>query len=679
MTMAVYRRAAAFIVAGIALCAALSPAIAQRRPIPEPTPDDTFVALRDAARAGDAVRANDLAARLPAKFDIPSYVEYYRLRARMFEPGGAPRIDTPDEEIRAFLSRWNGEAIADRMRNDWLLALGKRGDVARFEEQYPLFVLKDDPQVTCYAQTFRARRELEQAQAVMRERIRDDAREALADPRQYTDACVALIETMAEAKVFDQAELWRMVRNAYAVNAVSQGRRVASVIARADLDAVDQVAERGKAWLARATLNSQDRREIALLALVRMARADPKQAASELARVESSLRNEDRAWMWAHLGEAAARRAWPEAYAWFQRADEFGPINTRGDESLQWQIRAALRVQDWAMVRSSAERMSESGRRDPAWIYWHARALLAEKKRPEDAVFAQAQFEKLADDFSFYGQLATEQLGRAIVAPPRAAPVTDQELSIAASHPGLARALRFYALNWRFEGNREWNWSLREMNDRQLLAAAEFARRKEVYDRTVNTADRTRAEHDFAQRYLRPWRDAVARAAKSAGLDEAWVYGLIRQESRFVTNARSSVGASGLMQLMPATARYVAKRIGLPDDAARRVDDIATNVTLGTAYLRMAFDDLGGSRVLASAAYNAGPSRARQWRGSLAQPVEGAIFAEMIPFAETRDYVKKVLANTVYYAALAEGRPQSLRAWLGQIGPAPSLPIDELP
>ena len=190
-----------------------------------------------------------------------------------------------------------------------------------------------------------------------------------------------------------------------------------------------------------------------------------------------------------------------------------------------------------------------------------------------------------------------------------------------------------------------------------------------MFDRTVNTADKTKAEHDFTLRYLSPFRDIVERDAKDTNLDIEWAYGLIRQESRFIINARSEVGAGGLMQLMPGTAQLVAKKIGLGTVSRAQMNDINTNILLGTNYLSMIYNQFDNSPVLATAGYNAGPGRPKQWRQDLRAPVEGAVFAETIPFTETRDYVKNVLSNTVYYAALFEGRPQSLKARLGYIAP----------
>lgn len=213
------------------------------------------------------------------------------------------------------------------------------------------------------------------------------------------------------------------------------------------------------------------------------------------------------------------------------------------------------------------------------------------------------------------------------------------------------------------------------MNDRQLLAAAELARSNQIWDRVINTADRTRNEHDYSLRFLAPYGDQIRPAARNQSLDDAWVYGLMRQESRFVTSARSNVGASGLMQLMPATAKWVAKKIGLRDFSQSQVNDTQTNVLLGTSYMRLVMENLDNHPVLASAAYNAGPGRAKKWRAE--RPLEGAIYAETIPFSETRDYVKKVMSNSVYYSALFTGRPDSLKARLGEVAPRSTAPFKD--
>ncbi len=194
--------------------------------------------------------------------------------------------------------------------------------------------------------------------------------------------------------------------------------------------------------------------------------------------------------------------------------------------------------------------------------------------------------------------------------------------------------------------------------------------RNDWYERAIETAERTVMLHDFGLRYPAPYRKLVQDYAQQVGLDEAWVYGLVRQESRFVHTARSSAGASGLMQLMPATARWVAKRLGMSGHHTTLTETVDTNIGLGTYYLRQVLDSVDNHVVLASAGYNAGPRRARDWAAS--RPLEGAIYIETIPFAETREYVKKVMNNTLYYARLFHQTSLSLRDRLGVV-PAKSM------
>ena len=286
--------------------------------------------------------------------------------------------------------------------------------------------------------------------------------------------------------------------------------------------------------------------------------------------------------------------------------------------------------------------------------------------RPQEAERAQAQrlLQGIAGTRGFYEQLALEELGQKVTAPARPAPLTADEKEAARLNATLNRALYAMAIGLRPEGVREWNYGTNlarpgGMNDRELLAAAQFACDREVWDRCINTSDRTREEIDIDQRFPLPFRKEVIARANEIGLDPTYVYGLIRQESRFIMDARSHVGASGLMQIMPATARWTARKIGM-DFTAEQITDRDTNLRLGTQYLKLVLDDFEGSQALAAAAYNAGPGRPRRWREGAV--LEAAAWAENVPFNETRDYVKKVLSNASIYAALMGGQTQvSLR------------------
>jgi soluble lytic murein transglycosylase len=477
-------------------------------------------------------------------------------------------------------------------------------------------------------------------------------------PENYGEGCAVLITTLAEAGQFSSDDVWAQVRLIVDANQAAALRRIAPATGASESELL-QILEKPDKVLTRGLGKSRAAREMFIAALGRSANFE--RAVGMLNEVSDRMKPDERAQAWARLAQRASYKLAPETLLYWPRSE--GALLSH--EAHRWKARIALRAGEWKDLKKTIAAMPAGLRSEPAWMYWLGRVHLEEGAKEE----AHRLFEAVADRTGFYGQLATEELGRKIMIPPRAKPVTAEELAPMASNPGFQRAFKFYDLNMRFEGNREWNWELRQMNERQHLAVAEFARKHEILDRMVNTSDRTRTELDFTQRFPTPFRDIMHANTEKLALDMAWVYGLIRQESRFIMNARSHVGASGLMQLMPGTARYVARKIGMDQFSHHQVNDIRTNITLGTNYLNMVLFDLDGSQAMATAAYNAGPGRPRAWRSTLRGAVEGAIFAETIPFTETREYVKNVLSNATYYAALFEGKPQSLKARLGTVAP----------
>jgi soluble lytic murein transglycosylase len=616
--------------------------------------DADFVALRESALRGETAESNRLANRL-GSYPIQSYIEYYKLYPRL--------PSAPEGEIRQFLERYDGTAIADRLRNDWLLLLGRAHDWRVFDDQYPRFVLNDDTQVKCYAL---------QSRMSKGENITKAARDLMQQPKYYGDACVELIGKLAQEKKFNESDVWRQVRLAVESGVSGTARRIANYTDVNDKQ-LAQAIDKPFALLERGAVGGRATRELFLIALGRAGRDKLDKAVHHLEKAQSKLNAEENAIAWSQLALQASLALDKDAPTYWRRSFD-APLSIEG---YQWRVRAALRVIDWQLVARSIDAMPPDLQKDPAWLYWRGRAHAALGRSEE----AKPYFHQLAGQHHFYGLLSTEELSQPILAPTKPAPPTVAELAEASANTGLINALKFYELELRFEGNREWNWQLRKMNDRQLLAAGEFARRSEALDRMVASADRAKLELDLAQRYPTPHEDIMQAATAGIGLDRAWVYGLIRQESRFVKTARSVVGASGLMQIMPRTATYVAKKIGMSGFTLSGLNDTRTNITLGTQYLNMVLANLGGSQTLATAAYNAGPGRPRQWRASLEKPVEGAIFAESIPFSETRGYVKNVLANATWYSLHFDSHAPSLKTRLGTVSPrdANLIELGDLP
>ena len=589
--------------------------------------DRMFIDLREAAKKNDVFRTQQLSSNL-VNYPFDDYVAYFRIKPQLFDSAGGARNDYgADAQVVAFLNQYQGTALADRMRNDWLLVLGKRRDWARFDVEYAKFVLDDDTQVKCYSLLSKL------SQGENPTKLAIDSRAVLLDPSYFGQACQELVPSLVAAGGMSPSE--------------------AKAIGRA-------ASERGYDTMAR-RLGGED----PIADIVRAAKADPSKAYRDFSQNASRYSKENQAVAWGVIGQFLAKKLDPNADDAYRLQQELGYNELLSVESQEWKVRAGLRAKDWTLVKNAIDGMNPAVRaKDPAWSYWYGRALKAEGQD----VKAKDSFEMIADQYNFYGQLAREELGKSNNAPAKTK-VTEQEIDAMASRKGFIRGERLYSMNLRFEGNREWNWELRNMTDKQLLAAAEYAKRINLYDRVVNTADRTKQEHDFSLRYPTPYKEELSPIARQIDLNLAWAYGLIRQESRFIMNAASSVGASGLMQVMPNTAKYVAKKIGMANYTNDKLSDTNTNLTLGSNYLNMVLIDLDGSWVLASAAYNAGPSRSKAWREKLSGPTEGAIFAETIPFTETRVYVKNVLSNANYYSSVMSGQPQSLKQRLGVITP----------
>jgi soluble lytic murein transglycosylase len=627
--------------------------------------DAAVLAARDAMDKADRGRLALAAAQI-GDHPLKVYGEFWLLQLQLREDRGE-KSAALDQSVGTFFERHPRTYVADRIRLEWLLNLGARREFAAFMRERPALVWDDDAQIRCY-ETLARYLAQDKSKA-----IAAAARGLLAATRESaTEACTALADELIADR---QLSKWTRIRTLVEHNQLATARRTAASMVGDDASLAAQILQRPERWLATHERRiSAQQIEPALLALARLSRDDPEKAARFAASLNLHLSPEQRGLVWGRIGHMAAVKLMPEAVDWYRQGGAqvgVAPETVRADEVLEWQVRAALRADDWQAVRSAIERMPAALAAEPAWVYWYGRGLAAAGSREA----AEQQYARIAGRFDFYGKLAAEELGRPIVLPPRAAPVTAEELAPIEANEGFRRALKFYALDLRIEGHREWNWQIgvanegERMTDRQMLATAEFARRNGVLDRMISTSERTREEFDFTQRFPAPYRQALEAHARAAGLEPTWVYGLIRQESRFIDDIRSSAGASGLMQLMPATARWVARKVGMTDYSASRVTEVDVNLRLGTSYLRMVLDDLDGHPALASAAYNAGPRRPRAWRASLSRAVEGAIFAETIPFSETRDYVKKVMSNTVYYALLFEERAQSLKARLGTVGP----------
>ncbi|MCB1956263.1 MAG: lytic transglycosylase domain-containing protein [Rhodocyclaceae bacterium] len=621
-----------------------APAVAQ-------SGDQRIIEAREALRTGKRDRLEALARRHEAH-PLDAYVEYWMLTNLL-----ARRDEAPDQaRIERFLKAQSGTVLAEQLREGWIRRLARDGQwtdvVGRYGElRWP------DRDLTCHYLNGRLLLGDQAALVEAMDLWRRDAR--------VTDACQPVLTMLVAAGKVSADDVWWRMRRALEAGRDTDARRMAAWLRTGAPTeaAIRQASDKPQRYLDRLPVNfsiTRAGRELALAALAGVARQDAADAHRRFERLFDRFQADERAYAYSILGWRAAEQHLPEALAWYRAAGSVA----MSEEQLGWHARAALRRADWKTVRKVVESFPAPLQSDPTWIYWLGRALRA----GGDEAGAVYQYARIADGIDFYGLLAAEELGRSFALPKPDLDVRQRARQLVAADAGLQRALALYRLDMRTEGLREWNWALHGRDDDFLVAAAASAAEAGIFDRAINSAELARTTVDMELRYLTPYRELIEPQARAQGLDLSWVYGLMRQESRFVPAARSSAGAQGLMQVMPATGRWVARKLGEPRFSVSWLQEPENNVRIGTSYMRLIMDGLDGHPVLASAGYNAGPGRARRWRDD--RPIEGAIYAETIPFDETRGYVKKVMANAVVYGAMFEGKAQSLKQRLGTIQPA---------
>lgn len=349
----------------------------------------------------------------------------------------------------------------------------------------------------------------------------------------------------------------------------------------------------------------------------------------------------------------------PEAHQWLMDL----PASVIDKKFRFWRIRAALYNLDWTAVVEGIEVLPPKERASSQWRYWLARA----QEQLGDGASALLLYQSLAKELSYHGFLAADRLNKPYNIH-NTVEVSDKLKRDVATTPNLIRAREFEYAGIAWEGRREWMNEIADFSEEQRYAAASVALDWGWADRSLYTVAKTGNKEAIDLRFPTLYKADVLAAAAQENIDSAWIYGVMRRESGFVADIKSGAGAVGLMQLMPATAKDVARRMGRARSG--NLTNSSNNISLGSSYLRYVSTIFSENRVLATAAYNAGPSRVKRWlpkHGSI--PVD--IWVDTIPYAETRRYVRAVTAYTAIFEKQLNGRATPIEKRLGlEIVPA---------
>jgi len=607
--------------------------------------DEEFLLARTAYTQKNAIALSEYMQQLQSQhYLLAPYTEYWLILLSLNEADNKTVVD--------FINAYSDYPFADKLRGEYLKKLAKEQDWSAFAAELPNYK-QEDAAVACYAA---------EANAILGDAKSLEAAKTLwMQGKEQPSSCNSLFDRMQAANVLSEEDIWARFRLALTDNRISLAKGIlqrSKTFEASQTKLIDKVYANPSTALAKKTISFKTRlgRELNLMALNRVARTNSQQALSLFNGVEGAIQADDKKFFYGRLALHAAQRHEPQALEWFKLAGD-----SLNKDQIAWYARAALRDKNWQSLLAVIAKMDAAQSEEAVWRYWKARALKTQKQLLE----ANTLFAKLSTERHYYGWLAQDELEGFITAPLNTYKTTEDDVQAIATLPAIQRALSLQRLDFVWEAKSEWAMAINGFDDAQLLAAAEFASRQKWHDLTIVTADKTTELHDFALRYPTPYRNLFKSAASEQEIDEAWIYGITRQESRFMVAAKSGVGAAGLMQLMPATAKWIAGKAGVENYHNGMIHEMDTNIALGTYYMRYTLDLMNGQSVMATAAYNAGPSRAKKWQADV--PLEGAIYAETIPFNETRTYVQRVMANAHLYAHQLGLKPMTLKQRLGVI------------
>ena len=575
------------------------------------------------------------------------YPEYWSLNTNL--------ANQPAGNIIAFAQRYPQSAMSEKLTADYVEEKVKQAD---FAPAQPIlsYVSNPDQAESCAVAQVRAK----SGDPLVFAEYKDVWLNTNAQPESCTGLGRMMLSSPLMTEQDRQQRLWGQLRAGQSGQALATAQTLGMSLSLAQFNQI-QANPLNYLWSAPKTSNIEQ--AYLVFALGRLADSDLNSAMSALPRAAQGTPEAVQKALYRTVGyiggTTVMKNNFNREVLNYLDASYGLPFSA---EEAEIYARQAIRFGAWESLIRAIDAMSVSQKQEDRWQYWLARASQqradAGSKRTAESIF-----KKLAQGDDYHNLLAKDKLGQGYSNIPNNVQPSNNDVQRLNQDVHFSRAFALRRVNAPDNYiNREWNWAVRQAylkhDDGLLLAAAKRASDMGWYDRAIYAADRTENKHNYSYRYAMPYQNYVVSHSRNAGIDPAWAYGLMRQESRFVSNARSHVGAGGLMQIMPDTAKLVARQMGETYNPAA-LSDMNTNIRYGTFYLSMIQNQLSSSPVLATAGYNAGPNRARRWQPDF-QPIAADQYTETIPLAETRDYVKQVMTNATHYGVLLGQGPQSI-------------------
>lgn len=575
-------------------------------------------------------------------YPLKPYLEYSELRRRLYL--------LPYQEVDQFLHRYDNSYLARRLLVQWLETLAERRHWHDFQSYYRANL--GSTELRC--QYLQARLHNGEEQAL------DDVAELWNVGKSQPDACTPIFNAWLQAGRLTSELAWSRHRKALESRRRALAKYVSGLMPAADqplaqlYQEVDSYPQRIR-QRRRFAEQSARMQQIIQHGIRRYARQDPVDALYQWQRYDAQQlfadaeRGETQQYLATRLARAGHLQA---AERLLEQAD-----NITSSALIEWLARDALGNRDWPKVYRWLRQMPADLQRSDRWIYWRARTM--EALQIDDPAYPTPRqiYASLALKRGFYGFLSADLLGRdytllnSPINPPR------ELISAVAGLPGIRRARELFELGEINRARREWLYTTRQLDPPALLASGKLAQAWGWHNKGIQAMIAARHWDDLKLRFPLAYKDQMQAAAQRTSIAPKLLFAIARQESAFAADVRSPAGAMGLMQLMPTTARQTARRAGV---RYQRQDLLQPekNIALGSRYLNQLLNQFDGNRILAAAAYNAGPHRVKQWLAKSDRQLPFDIWIETIPFKETRGYVQNVLAFSVIYGHRLGDQPR---------------------
>ncbi|MBI3771511.1 MAG: transglycosylase SLT domain-containing protein [Gammaproteobacteria bacterium] len=585
--------------------------------------------------ARDALARN----QMPAYRKLLSQLQDYPLYPYLLAAELQKRLpQASNTEIRDFIDKYQDSYVGARLRYDWLQTLAQR-------EQWKTYLSFYDPQseaadLECYAR--RAQYKLGN-----REEAFKDLDALWLANRSLPRECDPLFAAWRETGALTDELLWDRVRLAMSKNQAYLAHYLERFLKPEDREWIALWREMHRAPDAtldapKLKTNSPIARAILIHGIKRLAKQNPTKAGETWDRLvmDHAFTPDEVNDAEASIAVALARNNAPEAMRWLANLKSG---NDNSDVRL-WRVLTAVNQDAWNDVIFWIDQMTPKEQQSSRWRYWRARAYdeIADKER------AQRVYREVAKTRDFYGFMAADRITVPYQFEDKPLNYSPAELAAFENTPPVLIARELYFIGDINNARREWNYITRNMDEAQLMKAAKLAHSWGWHDRAILTLNKTEFRDDLELRFPLEHRENVAEFSSNQSIDPSWAYAIIRQESAFTVDARSPVGAMGLMQIMPRTGKNIARDLDTRLNNSNQLLEARTNIRFGVSYLRKVLNRFGQNMVLATAAYNAGPQRVASWLPK-EQNLPPDRWVENIPFAETQNYVRQVMAFTVIY------------------------------